>query len=328
MTDLDTLLRTMPDADESSRAAVRGRAAQALRPSGALARLDEVAALVAAWQRTEAPAVERPACLVFGGDHGVVAAGVSAYPAEVTMAMKAAIEQHKATICAMGRAAGVPVRLIDVGIGQPTADFRFEAALSVERFGQIVDVAVEAVNQLDADVLVLGELGIGNTTAAAAVSAAVVGGEPADWVGRGAGVDDDGLTRKRDAVYAACGRISDLRHPLEQLRQVGGAELVAMAAATVAARHRRLPVLLDGFVTTAAVAPLAAVAGGALDHCIAGHCSAEPGHQRLLDHLGLEPLLRLEMRLGEASGAMAALPLVRMACAAVVEVPTFGEWFG
>ncbi len=328
MTDLRQLLGAMPDADEASRAAVRKRAANVLRPTGALARLDEVAALMGAWQRTTTPTVERPVCLVFGADHGVAAAGVSAYSADVTTAMRAAIEQGKATICAMGRAAGVPVRLIDVGIGRPTADLRFEAALSHERFEQIVDIAVDAVDQLDADVLVLGELGIGNTTAAAAVAAAVVGGEPADWVGRGTGVDDAGLTRKRDAVYAACGRIADISDPLEQLRHVGGAELVAMAAAVTAARHRRLPVLLDGYVTAAAITPLAAVAPHAADHCIAGHSSAEPGHQRLLDHLGLEPLLRLDMRLGEASGAMAALPLVRMACAAVVEVPTFGEWFG
>jgi nicotinate-nucleotide--dimethylbenzimidazole phosphoribosyltransferase len=112
------------------------------------------------------------------------------------------------------------------------------------------------------------------------------------------------------------------------MREIGGAELLAMAAACAAARLRSIPVLLDGYVATAAVLPLHAAAPGALDHCIVGHCSAEPGHRRLLEHLGLRPLLDLGMRLGEGSGAMAAVPLVRMACAAVVEVPTFGEWFG
>ena len=185
-----------------------------------------------------------------------------------------------------------------------------------------------AVDALDTDLLVLGEMGIGNTTVAAALANAILGGDAADWVGRGTGVDDDGLARKRDAVATATARVAGYADPIDVMRQVGGAELVAMAAACVAARLRSIPVLLDGYVCTAAVLPLHAAAPGALDHCIVGHCSAEPGHRRLLDHLGLRPLLDLGMRLGEGSGAMAAVPLVRMACAAVVEVPTFAEWFG
>ncbi|HRE03651.1 MAG TPA: nicotinate-nucleotide--dimethylbenzimidazole phosphoribosyltransferase, partial [Ilumatobacteraceae bacterium] len=175
---------------------------------------------------------------------------------------------------------------------------------------------------------VLGEMGIGNTTAAAAVAAALGGGEVAAWVGRGTGVDDEGLVRKREAVRAAVARVVGVLDPLEVLRELGGAELVAMAAAIVAARHRRLPVLIDGYVVTAAALPLSCLAPDALDHCLVGHCSAEPGHRRLLQRLGKEPLLDLEMRLGEGSGAMAAVPLVAMACAGVTEVPTFGEWFG
>ena len=142
------------------------------------------------------------------------------------------------------------------------------------------------------------------------------------------GVDDAGLARKREAVRSAVDRIAGIDDPLEVLREVGGAELVAIAAAIVAARLRRLPVLLDGYVVTASALPLDAVAPGALDHCLVGHCSAEPGHRRLLQRLGKQPLLDLEMRLGEGSGAMAAVPLVAMACAGLTEVPTFGEWFG
>jgi nicotinate-nucleotide--dimethylbenzimidazole phosphoribosyltransferase len=325
---LRQLTETMPDGDGAAAAAVSRRAAEVLRPHGALARLDAVAAWVATWQRTDQPGVRRPACLVFGADHGIAAAGVSAYPADVTGAMKAAIDQQKATINALGRAAGVPVQLVDVGIGQPTGDIRTGAALSAQRFEEIVAEARAAVDELDADMLVIGELGIGNTTAAAAVAAALMGGPVDPWVGRGTGVDDDGWRRKRDAVDQAVQRIDGWRDPLDVLRQVGGSELVAMAAAVAAARHRHLPVILDGYVVTAAVAALQRVRGDALDHCLAGHCSAEPGHERLLAALGLTPLLRLDMRLGEASGAMVALPLVRMACAAVVEVPTFGEWFG
>jgi nicotinate-nucleotide--dimethylbenzimidazole phosphoribosyltransferase len=184
------------------------------------------------------------------------------------------------------------------------------------------------VESLDADLLVLGEMGIGNTTVAAAVAAAISGGDIAAWVGRGTGVDDDGLARKRDAVRTAVERIAGVSDPLEVLRELGGAELVAIAASIVAARLRGLPVLLDGYVVTASALPLHATSLRALDHCQVGHCSAEPGHRALLERLGKRPLLDLEMRLGEGSGAMAAVPLVAMACAGVTEVPTFGEWFG
>jgi len=171
-------------------------------------------------------------------------------------------------------------------------------------------------------------MGIGNTTAAAAVSAALLGGAVEGWVGRGTGVDDEGLTRKVDAVAAGVRRITGTLDPLEVLRELGGAELVAIAGAVIAARHRNLPVLLDGYVVTAAALPLALARSGALDHCRVGHCSAEPGHRRLVERLGSSPLLELGLRLGEASGAMAAVPLVQMACAGITEVPTFGEWFG
>jgi nicotinate-nucleotide--dimethylbenzimidazole phosphoribosyltransferase len=147
-------------------------------------------------------------------------------------------------------------------------------------------------------------------------------------VGRGTGVDDDGIGRKRGAVTAAVHRVAEVDDPLEVLREVGGSELIAIAGAIVAARRRSIPVLLDGYVVTAAALPLFATRADALAHCVAGHCSAEPGHRRLLEHLGKDPLIDLDMRLGEASGAMAAVPLVRMACAGIVEVPTFAEWFG
>ena len=328
MTTLDALLRELPAADVESGDAIRDRAAQILRPAGALARLDELAAWVAEWQRSERPAVRRPAALVFAADHGVAAAGVSNYPTEVTAAMLAAYEARKSTITAFADVAGATVRAIDVGVGRPTGDIRVEPALTPERFEECVRTAVAAVEEVDADLLVLGEMGIGNTTAAAAVAAALCGGDPTGWVGRGTGVDDEGLARKSDAVRRAVERVAGSTDPLEVLREVGGAELVAIAAATVAARRRRLPVVLDGFVVTAAVLPLAIRSPGSLDHCRAGHCSAEPGHRKLLEHLGMRPLLDLELRLGEGSGAMAAVPLVAMACAGITEVPTFGEWFG
>ena len=324
------LLRDLPSFDATSADAVGDRSRQVLRPVGALQRLDDVAVHVAGWQASTTPAVERPAVLVFAGDHGVTAAGVSNYPAEVTAAMLAAVRAGRATINAFARAAGASLDVIDVGVGRPTGDIRTEPALTVDRFDEIAAVAIDAVDATAAagtDVLVLGDLGIGNTTISAALAAAFIGGDVALWVGRGTGIDDEGLARKRDAVSQAIRRVADTREPIATMRQVGGAEHTAIAAACMRARRHRIPVVLDGYVATSAVLPMHVAVDGALDHCLAGHLSSEPGHRSLLDHLGLSPLLDLEMRLGEGTGALAAVPLIRMACAGVVEVPTFGEWF-
>lgn len=328
MTWLTEAISTMPAGDAGAASGVRTRAADILRPVGALARFDDVAAWVAEWQGTPAPAVRKPAALIFAADHGVTAAGVSKYPVDVTAAMLAAYRAGKSTVSAFAHVAGATVEAIDVGVGRPTGDIRVEPAMSIDRFEEACAAGRTAVELLDTDLLVLGEMGIGNTTAAAAVAAALGGGEVAAWVGRGTGVDDEGLTRKRDAVRTAVDRVAGVLDPLEVLREVGGAELVAMAAAIVAARHRQLPVLIDGYVVTASALPLTVVRPDALNHCLVGHCSAEPGHRRLLERLGKQPLLDLEMRLGEGSGAMAAVPLVAMACAGITEVPTFAEWFG
>ena len=325
---LADVLATMPEPDRQAAESVRARAADILRPAGALARLDELAAWVAAWQGTLNPAVRKPVALIFAADHGVAAGGVSKYPSDVTAAMLAAYRAGKSTISAFAAVAGATVSAVDVGVGRPTGDIRFEPALSNERFDQACAAGRDAVESVDGDLLVLGEMGIGNTTAAAAVVAAIIGGDITPWVGRGTGVDDEGLARKRDAVRMAVERVGPHAEPLEVLRQVGGSELVAIAAAIIAARLRRLPVLLDGYVVAAAALPLHVIASGALDHCQVGHCSAEPGHRSLLQILGKRPLLDLEMRLGEGSGAMAAVPLVAMACAGITQVPTFGEWFG
>ena len=320
-------LNDLPEHDAAAAAAVAERATLVLRPPGALAWLDSVAAWKAGWQHSSTPTVERPTVLVFAANHGIAAAGVSSYPSEITAEMLRATQEGRATINAFARSAGATVTAVDVGVGSPTADMRHGAALSPERFDAITAAAFDAVPALDTDLLVLGELGIGNTTAAAAVAAAFAGGEAAVWVGRGTGVDDDGLERKRIAVQAAVRRIAGVVDPLEILREVGGAELVGMAAAAVAARRRSIPVVLDGYICTASMLPLHHIDPTALDHCIVGHCSAEPGHRLLLAKLGKGPLLDLDMRLGEGSGAMAAVPLVKMACAGVVEVPTFDEWF-
>lgn len=320
-------LEGLPEPDREAAAAVAERAANTLRPTGALAALDAVAVHLAGWQGTTRPAVQQPAVLLFAGDHGVAAGGVSSYPADITAAMLAAVQQGRATVNAMAAAVRAPVTAVDVGVGRPTGDIRVAPALSPDRFDQICTTAFAHVDRLAAagtDVLILGELGIGNTTVAAALATALAGVPPMESVGRGTGVDDAGLARKRDAVEQATARVAGIDDPLEVLRQIGGAELVGMAAACARARRHRIPVLLDGYVVTAAVLPLA----GALDHCLAAHASAEPGHRRVLDQLGLVPLLSLDLRLGEGTGALAAVPLLELACRAVTDTATFAEWFG
>jgi nicotinate-nucleotide--dimethylbenzimidazole phosphoribosyltransferase len=315
----------LPAPDERARAEVRARAAEVLRPTGAFARLDEVAAWLAGWQGTERPAVRRPALVVFVGDHGVAVENVSAYPAEVTGAMLDALQQGKATATALAAEVGACVDVIDVGVGRPTGNIAVEPALDHDRFDDAFDTGRKAVRALDADLLVVGEMGIGNTTAAAALSASLFGLTADDWTGRGTGVDDVRLRRKIEVVRAARDRAGHCE-PLEAFRQLGGSEMVAAAGAIVEARQRRMPVVLDGFVVTAAAAPLELVRPGALDHCIAGHRSPEPGHSLLLEKLGKEPLLDLGLRLGEGTGALAAVPLIRMAARAVTDVATFEEW--
>jgi nicotinate-nucleotide--dimethylbenzimidazole phosphoribosyltransferase len=314
--------------DDTFADAVAQRAAQVLRPTGALRRLDELAAWLAGWQRTTNPRIDRPVAFIFAADHGVAAAGVSAYPTEITSSMLQAFRAGVSSINVMAAHVGARVIAVDVGVGRPTADFRTAPAMDVARFEEAVASGREAIAHSDADVVVIGEMGIGNTTAAAAVCAALCGGERATWVGRGTGVDDEGLRRKRDAVDAALARIGGVTDPIEVLREVGGLELAAMAGAILEARTRGLPVVLDGYVTAAAALPLVRANGDALAHCIAGHCSAEPGHRLVLAQLGLDPLLDLGLRLGEGSGAMAAVPLLALACRLVTDVPTFGEWFG
>ena len=321
-------LQEGPEVDAVSRAAAAARIAEILRPAGALQRLDEVAVHLAGWQRTSSPAVVKPAAIIFAADHGVATDGVSAYPAEVTAAMLSAFEASKASVSAMALVVGASVTAIDVGVGRPTGNLRVEPAMDTSRFASAFSEGRRAVSNVDCDLLVLGEMGIGNTTAAAAVAAAVFGGDHLRFVGRGTGLDDDGLKAKGEVVGEAVARVGLLEDPIEILCQLGGAELVAIAGAMVEARMRSIPVVLDGYIASSPALVLHAIDPRFVENAIAGHMSAEPGHALILERLGLAPLLTLDLRLGEASGAMAAVPLVQMACRLLTEVPTFAEWFG
>ena len=322
---LARMLDDLSAPDEEAAGAVLARAATTLRPAGALRKLDEVAGWLAEWQRTTRPAVSNAVAAVFVADHGVSVEAVSAYPPAVTASMLAALRAGVATASVLARGVGVRLVVEDVGVGRPTGNLRREPALGETRFERSVGSGSELVRAERPDLLVLGEMGIGNTTAAAAVCAGLFGGPAEDWTGRGSGIDDDAFDRKVSVVVEAAERVEG-QPPLEILRQVGGAELAAVAGAVAEARRRRVPVVLDGFVVTAAAAALETARPGALRHCIAGHCSGEPGHRLLLEKLGKVPLLDLELRLGEASGALLAVPLIRLAAAAVTEVPTFEEW--
>jgi nicotinate-nucleotide--dimethylbenzimidazole phosphoribosyltransferase len=287
--------------------------------------LDEAAAWLASWQRTAHPSVSSPALIVFVGDHGVVSEGVSAYPAEVTVSMLRALRRGVATANVLAAEVGSAVRIVDAGVGRPTGNITVEPAMDHDRFVSCFELGRAAVRALDVDLLVVGEMGIGNTTAAAAVATCLFGLTADDWTGRGTGIDETTLQRKIEVVRRARERVGPC-DPIATLAELGGSEMVAIAGAVIEARLRSIPVVLDGFVVTASVAPLEVSRPGALDHCIAGHRSPEPGHQLLLEKLGKQALLDLGLRLGEGTGALAAVPLLRMAARAIVEVATFQEW--
>ena len=320
----EAALVDLPGPDEKAARAASARQATLTKPPGSLGRLEDIAVFMAGWHATSRPAIRRGRAVVFAGNHGVVARGVSAFPSSVTAQMVANFTAGGAAINALSRAAGLELSVVPLDLDRPTADFTHTAAMSAAECLVAIDAGVRAVD--GADLLVLGEMGIGNSTAAAALSAASLGGSGADWVGPGTGVDAAGLARKADVVDAALAyHAGHLDSAFEILRRVGGREIAAIAGAIVAARHARVPVILDGFIGTSAVAPLARFIPTIVDHCLAGHCSAEPGHRRLLDRLGLTPLLLLDMRLGEGSGAAVAVQVVRAALAAHAGMATFAE---
>lgn len=317
-------VQSLPAADAARGAEARARQGELTKPAGSLGRLEELAIWLAAWQGRHPPSVERPLALVFAGNHGVTAQGVSAFPAAVTHQMVANFKAGGAAINQLCRAYGARLEVIALDLDRPTADFTAAPAMSEAECCAALAAGWQAV--ADADVLLLGEMGIGNTTAAAALAAALFQGDGTAWCGPGTGLDAAGVGRKARVVDRALAAHRDaLGDPLEVMRRLGGRELAAIAGAVAAARRKRIPVILDGFVATAAAAPLFRLAPGALDHCIAGHVSAEPGHRRLLEHLGMAPLLALDMRLGEASGAAVALGVLKGAIAAHNGMLTFAE---
>jgi nicotinate-nucleotide--dimethylbenzimidazole phosphoribosyltransferase len=314
---------TLPPGDDAAAVAVAQRQATLTKPPGSLGRLETLVAWLARWQGRAMPRLEHIEVLVFAGNHGVTRRGVSPYPAAVTEQMVGNFQAGGAAINQLATLADAHLRVFPLNLDQPTADFTEAPALDEAGFLAAVTLGHEAV-RAGTDLLCLGEMGIGNTTAAAALCAALLGGTGADWAGRGTGVDQAGLDRKIAAIDAGLAR-HPTRDPLDAARIFGGRELAAILGAALAARTHGIPVLLDGFVCTAAAAPLGVLAADGLAHCTAGHVSAEAAHRKLLAALGLPPVLDLDMRLGEASGAALAVLVARAAVACHSGMATFAE---
>lgn len=323
--DFEQALQRLTEPDEQARAAAAARQSQLTKPAGSLGRLEALALFMAGWSQDTVPRCDKAHVAVFAGNHGIAAQGVSAFPPSVTAEMVRNFERGGAAINALAQAAGMALRVVALDLDRPTADFTTDAAMSEAELLEALSAGA-AVVEPGLDLLALGEMGIANSAAAAAICARTYGERGRDWAGPGTGLDDAGVRHKAAVIDRALDRHADApADAFETLRRVGGREIAAIAGAVLAARHRRVPVLLDGFICCAAVAPLAADNPAILGHCLAGHVSAEPGHHRLLARFGLEPLLALDMRLGEGSGAAVAATLVRAAVAAHNGMATFAE---
>lgn len=325
---LKAAIDTSPKADAAAEAAAAARNGVLTKPPGALGRLETIGIWLASWQGKAKPAIAAPHVLIFAGNHGVVAQGVSAFPSEVTAQMTANFDAGGAAINQLAGVAGAALSVTALDLETPTADFTDAPAMTEAELLDAVAAGWRAV-PAGADLIAVGEMGIGNTTAAAAIAGALFGGEsprPEEWTGAGTSPDGATIPAKNRALALAFDRHAGaLSDPLEVLRRLGGRELAAIAGAVLGARHRRIPVLLDGFIATAAAAPLAVAAPGALAHCLASHRSAEAAHGRLLEALGLEPLLDLGLRLGEGSGAALSIPVVKAAAACLSGMASFDE---
>ena len=324
--DLDSIAKLaarLPVADAEAEAAARARQDSLTKPPGALGRLEELAVFMAGWQRTPRPKIGRAQALIFAGNHGICARGVNPFPQEVTAQMVANFEAGGAAINQLCRVAGADLSVVALDLDRPTRDFTADAAMSAEETLDAMRRGSAAVDAT-AQVLILGEMGIGNSTVAAALACAGFGGEAQVWVGRGTGSDAEGRALKATVVAEGVARHTGARG-LHMLAALGGREQAAICGAVLAARAASIPVILDGYICTAATVPLHDADPALLDHCLVGHVSAEPGHARLLDAMGKRPVLSLDMALGEGSGAAVALGVLRAALECHNGMATFAE---
>lgn len=322
---LTSLADRLPEADSHAAEAARARQNVLTKPPGSLGRLEQIAEFMAAWRATARPEIWRAQALVFAGNHGICAQGVNPYPQEVTAQMVANFEAGGAAINQLCRANGADLSVVALELGRPTGDFTEGPAMSD---ADCLDALWQGASAVDegADILILGEMGIGNSTVAAALAAACFGGPVAEWVGPGTGSDKAGIRHKVEVIERGLKRHEGVMGNAPAiLAALGGREQAAICGAVLAARAARIPVILDGFICTAAAAVLYATDKRLLDHCLVGHVSAEPGHRKLLAAIHKRPVLEFDMRLGEGSGAALALGIVRSALACHNGMATFGE---
>ncbi len=317
-------LAELPVADADARQAADVRQSQLTKPPGSLGRLEALAVFLAGWGKSGRPCTDYVKTAIFAGNHGVTAQGVSPYPADVTEQMVANFKNGGAAINAITASVGAQLDVIALNLAKPTADISTAAAMTETELLAALNAGARVVTH-DFDVLVVGEMGIGNTTIAAALAASCFGGSGSDWAGPGTGLDSQGVSKKAEVIDRAVALHGNASSAIERLRCLGGRETAAIAGAVLAARHHRLPVVIDGYVASAAVAPLFADNPCITAHCLAGHVSAEPAHAVLLSRLGLTPILDLGMRLGEGTGATLALAILRAAAATHNQMATFEE---
>jgi nicotinate-nucleotide--dimethylbenzimidazole phosphoribosyltransferase len=322
--DIRALFRSLANIDETAKLQAENRQDSLTKPRGSLGQLETLAIFLSSWQGSR-PHVDAPLVAIFAGNHGVVSKGISQFPQSVTKAMVTNFTTGGAAINQICKTFDIGLKVFELALEYPTEDITEGPALDDRDCAAAMAFGMEAT-ATNPDVLCVGEMGIGNTTVAAAIYHALYGGSAEDWVGRGTGIDNEGLKRKAEVVRSAVSlHKAYLDDPLEVLRRLGGREIAAMAGAILAARIQRIPVVLDGFVVCAAAAVLHAFDRRSLDHCIAGHVSDERAHGEVLRRLGKAPLLNLGMRLGEGSGAAVAIGLLKAAVACHNGMATFEE---
>lgn len=327
-TSLDELKQAcldLPQKDEQAEQAVFKRQHELLKPPGSLGELENMVAWLAAWQKQPMPTLDRICIMIFAGNHGVTAENITPYPPEITQILVSQIRQGHAAINQLAKTANAELRVIPVHDFEKTGNFCHEPAMNETDFLEAVATGYNAVTP-NIDLLCLGEVGIGNTTVAATLSAALFGGNGMQWVSKGSSQDPEHLRNKQQAVDKALAtHKAILNEPLEICRHLGGYEEAALLGATLAARHLNIPVLLDGFVCTSAVTALQKLNPNGLDHTKISHLSAEKGHLLLAGNLNLYPLIALNMRLGEGSGCAVAVPIFRGALACHQGMSTYQE---
>lgn len=322
--DITALVGAMPGPDAVSTEEAREHESKLTKPPGALGRLEALAQWLAAWQGCHPPRITRPVVLVFAGSHGVTCQGVSAYPPAVTEQMVRNFEVGGAAINQICRVVDAELEVINLA-QVPTRDFTTGPAMDEPECVAAMAKGMEAVTA-GTDLLAIGEMGIGNTTAAAAICYGLYGGTTADWTGPGTGLVGAALSHKMDVVGKAVAAHRERKgDPLGILRCLGGREIAAMVGAIISARYARVPVLIDGFVVSTAAAILHSLDESALEHCVVAHLSAESGHSKLLQRIELTPLFDFGMRLGEGSGAGLAVSILRAAAECHAGMATFAQ---